>query len=337
MAVMPFEVSTTSTRAMLAAAESRGVQTRDLLAAFGLGQEVVEDPNARISGATVLALWDALRERCADPALQLAAPTVLPFGAYRVIDYLVYASPTVGDGVTRFARFFRLIADAVCLNVEADGDEWRLHIVLSDGCGVPGPYVDYVFAALVGRIRMQIRPELKVRRVELRHPTPPDPSPYSACFQAPVVFGTTADHLCFDLEEWETPIEHADAALAALLEEHAGMLSAHIPDPADGFVADVRQALVASLPEGATAATVARALHVSVRTLQRRLTAAGTTFQDLSDATLEGLAVGYLGDPEVSISEIAFLLGFSDQASFTRAFRRWTGGPPGAWRRRTRG
>jgi AraC-like DNA-binding protein len=336
MSVMSM-VSSTSTRAMLAAAESRGFETRDLLDAFGLARAIVDDPDARLSAPTVLALWDALRERSGDPALQLAAPTALPFGAYGVIDYLVYASPTVGEGVARFARFFRLVADGVCLTVDEDGDACSLHIELSDGTAVPGLYVDYVFAALVCRTRLGVRPELSVRRVELRHEAPIDPSPYTMCFQAPVEFDATADRLCFRRDEWTASMAHADPVLADLLEEHARMVSAHLPEPADEFVGAVRRAVTASLPEEVTTATVARALHVSERTLQRKLTAAGTSFRHVCDATRQGLAMGYLSDPRASISGTAFLLGFSDQASFTRAFRRWTGAPPGAWRKRAGG
>lgn len=334
MAAMPPTVATTSTLAMLRTVESRGFETRDLLAAATLTRATVEDPDARIPGPTVIALWNALRERTGDPALQLAAPTILPFGAYRVIDYLVGVSATVGAGVRRFAQFFGLIADAMSLTIEEEGDECRLRLALGDNRAVPPLYVDYVFAALVGRIRMGIRPQLRVLRVELRHAAPPDPAPYTARFQAPVRFDATADRLCFDRAEWDAPVERADAELARVLEEHARMLSARLPDTTGGFDAAVRKALTAALPEDAQVATVARALHVSVRTLQRRLVAAGTTFRDVSDAARRSLAEEYLADPCVSIAEVAFLLGFSDQTSFNRAFRRWTGASPGVWRRR---
>lgn len=337
MAAMPPTVATTSTLAMLRTAESRGFGTRDLLAAAGLTREIVEDPDARIPGPTVLQLWNALRERTGDPALQLAAPTILPFGAYRVIDYLVDASATVGEGIGRFARFFGLIADAMALTIEEEGDERRLHLARADGGAVPPLYVDYVFAALVRRIRMKIRPDLRVRRVELRHSAPADPAPYAERFQAPVRFDAGADRLCFDLAEWEAPMERGDAALARLLEEHARMLSARLPEAPDGFVGAVREALTAALPEEANAATVARTLNVSVRTLQRRLVSADTTFREVSETARRGLAEAYLADPRVSIAEIAFLLGFSDQTSFNRAFRRWSGDSPGVWRKRAAG
>lgn len=251
-----------------------------------------------------------------------------------MIDYLVGASATVGDGVHCFARFFGLIADGVKLCIEAEGHERRLRLAAADGGAVPGLYVDYVFAALVGRIRLNPRPALRVLRVELRQPAPPSPEAYTARFQAALRFGAAADRLCFGADEWDAPMDHADAVLARLLEQHASMLSARLQGGSAGFVDAVRQALAGALPEDAQAASVARSLNVSVRTLQRRLLATGTTFRDVSDGFRRSLAEAYLADPRVSMTEVAFLLGFSDQTSFTRAFRRWTGAPPGVWRKR---
>jgi AraC-like DNA-binding protein len=100
-----------------------------------------------------------------------------------------------------------------------------------------------------------------------------------------------------------------------------------------GFHLDVRNAIATTLGQGATADTVARILHMSVRSLQRKLAATGTTFRDVSETVRAQFATAYLSEPEVGIAEIAFLLGFSDQSAFNRAFRRWTGEAPGRWRR----
>jgi len=333
MAKAPPTIAATSTLAMVRTAKARGVETGDLLAAAGLTPEFLEDPDARIPGPTVMAVWDALRERAGDPALQLAAPATLPFGAYRVIDYLVATSATVGDGIERFARFFRLIADAVSLGIARDEREHCLCLATADGGAVPPVYVDYVFAALVSRIRMRIRPDLEVCRVELRQPEPPAASPYREVFRAPVQFGAVADRLCFSVEQWDSQTEQADAALALVLEEHARILAQRLPEVAAGFGADVQKTIAAAPPEAGSAEAVARALNVSVRTLQRKLVAHGTTFREVSETVRGRLAEGYLADPKVSIAEVAFLLGFSDQSSFNRAFRRWTGESPGRWRR----
>jgi AraC-like DNA-binding protein len=327
-------IAATSTLAMVRTAEARGIETADLLEQAEIAREFLEDPDARIPADKVLGIWDALRERTGDPTLQLAAPATLPFGAYRVIDYIVAASETVGEGIERFARFFGLIAEGVTLRICRDGNGHRLCLTTAEGRAVPPVYVDYVFAALVTRIRMRIRPGLRVRRVELRRPEPPATAPYTRVFDAPVHFDAPADQLCFDADEWNATTEGADAALARLLEEHARVLARRVTS-ASGFRADVEKAIASTPGAAGSAADVAGTLNVSVRTLQRKLVENGTTFREVSDTVRRRLAEGYLANATVSIAEVAFLLGFSDQSSFNRAFRRWTGESPGRWRRRT--
>ena len=327
-------IAATSTLAMVCTAEARGVATADLLADAGLSRAYLEDPDARMAAPTVIALWDALRERTGDPELQLVAPVSLPFGAYRVIDYLVRASTTVGEGVGRFVQFFHLITQSATLRIESDENELRLCLTGAEGGAVPAVYVDYVFAALVSRMRMRVRAGLRVRRVELRRVEPAARARYEEVFAAPVHFGCGRDVLCFSREEWAAPTDGADTALALLLEQHAQILAQRLPRSTSVFRSNVEQALAGACAEGGSAERVARALNVSVRTLQRKLIATGTTFRKLSEAVRGQLAVGYLADPAVSIAEVALLLGFSDQSSFNRAFRRWTGESPGRWRRR---
>ena len=327
-------IAATSTLAMIRTAQARAVDTTDLLARAGLSLQDLEDPDARIPASTVLALWNVLRERANDSALQLVAPRSLPFGTYRVIDYLVAASTTVGEGVGRFARFFGIIAEAVTVAIDHDDETHFLTLSMADGRPVPAVYVDYVFAALVGRIRMRIKPDLHVHRVELRQNEPAGSDVYARVFEAPVYFGATADRLCFTNEEWNAPIESADAALAQLMEDHARIIAQRIPQSFPGFADDVQKQIVSALAEGGSAEHVARSMCLSVRTLQRKLESSGTTFREVSESVRGKMAEAYLSDRRVSIAEVAFLLGFSDQSSFNRAFRRWTGETPARWRRR---
>lgn len=326
-------IAATSTLAMVRAACARGAEVADLLHDAGLARETLEDPDARLPAPTVLRLWNALRARTGDPALQLSAPLAIPFGAYRVIDYLVAASTTVGDGVHRFAHFFGLIADSLVIEVTEGADDRRVRLTTVDGGPAPSVYVDYVFAALVSRIRMRIRPNLQVQRVDLRLPEPMVTTPYRDVFRAPIRFGARADQLCFSPAEWASPTDSGDAALVELLEEHARILAQRPPRAPAGFEDEVRRTIAATLTRGASVQQVARALNLSVRSLQRRLDACNTTFHDLTEDVRGGLAEGYLANPGVSISEVAVLLGFSEQSAFNRAFRRWTGESPGRWRR----
>lgn len=329
-------IAATSTLAMVRTAAARGIDVDALLREASLSLESLADPDTRLPAPAVLGLWNALRARSGDPGLQLVAPTALPFGAYRVIDYLVAASTTVGEGVGRFARYFGLIADSLALVVAEDREGHELVLSTADGGPVPPVYVDYVFAALVSRIRMRIRPALRVQRVELRQGEPAHAAVHRSVFDAPVRFGAAADLVRFTRAEWAAPTESGDAALAALLEEHARVLAERRPKEATGFTSDVRKAIAAGLPEAGAIDAVARRLNVSARTLQRRLVEGGTTFREVSEAVRARLAEGYLADPSVSIAEVTFLLGFSEESAFTRAFRRWTGESPGQWRRRRR-
>ena len=334
MAKTPPSIAATSTLAMIRTAEMRGVQTADLLANAGLTRAGLEDPDLRLPAPTVLAIWDSLRERTGDPALQLVAPGSLPWGAYRVIDFLVEASATVGDGVQRFVRFFQLITQAATLTIESDREEYRLVLAGGDSRPVPPMYVDYVFAALTTRIRMHIRKDLRVDRVEFRQSEPPTRARYEEVFKAPIQFGAVNDRLCFSRAEWEAPTDNADEALVLLLEEHARILAQRVSQNVAAFTAEVERAIAAAPPGGGSVEQVARALNMSVRTLQRRLIESGTTFREVAETVRSQLAVGYLADSKVSIAEVAFMLGFSDQTAFNRAFRRWTGETPGRWRRR---
>jgi AraC-like DNA-binding protein len=102
-----------------------------------------------------------------------------------------------------------------------------------------------------------------------------------------------------------------------------------------GIVAQVRASIASQLAQDrASLPLIARDLNLSPRTLQRKLSDANTSFQQLLDQTRQALAQGYLLRPDLSLADIAFLLGYQDQSAFNHAFREWTGGSPGSYRER---
>jgi AraC-like DNA-binding protein len=325
-------VLVTSTLAMVRAAEARGVDVREVLEGAGVPFERLQQPDGRIPVPVSLAIWDELRDRTQNATLQLVAPTGLPVGAYRVLDHLVGTSATVGEGVRRFARFFDLINPTVALAVQSGEREWSLVATLADGRAVPPVYLDYIFAALVGRVRAYFRPGLRVARLDLRRSAPADPSPYHEVFQAEVNFGAAGDRLCFSDEEWRAPLETHDQLLAQVLEAHARIRLGRATGETSPLRFELQRAILGALPDGALVPDVARALHMSARTLQRKLAEEGTTYREALDTVRRDLACRYLGDRTLSISEVAMLLGFSEKSSFHRAFERWTGESPGRWR-----
>jgi AraC-like DNA-binding protein len=129
------------------------------------------------------------------------------------------------------------------------------------------------------------------------------------------------------------PVLSADPQLCAVIERHAEALLERLPS--SGSVTDrARAALVEGLRSGRTeVAAVADGLRMSARTLQRRLSAEGTSYVELLDGVRRELALRYVADRTLSLSEVAFLVGFADQTTFHRAFVRWTGRTPGGFRR----
>jgi AraC-like DNA-binding protein len=138
--------------------------------------------------------------------------------------------------------------------------------------------------------------------------------------------------LALSREALERPMRQGDPRLLATAQGLADAALRTQPNLRT-MAALVADRLPSLLPESATIETAAQAFHMSGRTLQRRLEQDGTTFSDVLDGVRHELARRWLADPALALGEIAFRLGFSDLATFSRAFKRWTGKPPGMWRR----
>lgn len=169
-------------------------------------------------------------------------------------------------------------------------------------------------------------------RVVLRRPPPADPRPYLAYFNCEVAFAGDEDALLLAADDAERPLPTANQELAATFDAIlAEQLAEHCkPDLVSRCQAFLLRQLTSGEPciEG-----LARSQGVSSRSLQRRLSEAGTSYQRVLEETRYELARRYLQDPLRSVTEITFLLGFSEQAAFTRAFKRWSGAAPRDYRR----
>jgi AraC-like DNA-binding protein len=140
--------------------------------------------------------------------------------------------------------------------------------------------------------------------------------------------------MVFDRTLLSRPLRTADHQLLRILEEHARAVLAELPVPNDDLIGRLRQFVVGALPnDGAGLSAAARALGMSVRTLQRRLREHEIVYARLVDEVRRRLSGKYLADASLSLGEIAFLLGYSESSAFNRAYRRWNGRTPAADRR----
>ena len=192
---------------------------------------------------------------------------------------------------------------------------------------------EFTFACLVGRLRMYAGRPWRPALIRWEHANPGYDRDYAAAFGCPMVFGAGASALVVsgDTRRWTIP--KADGRLRALLERSARHIEGALPAD-DTWAARVRTDLIGGLPEReARLEVVARRLKTSSRTLRRHLAREGTSFQQELDRVREQTATALMLRTDATVAEITDALGFTDVSAFTRAFRRWTGATPVAWRR----
>jgi AraC-like DNA-binding protein len=317
-------------RGMLGALEQLGYDLDTLLAAAGLHRADVEDPEAYISPSACAAVFFRAEQerRVENLALQLAVHT--PVGANPLLDYLIVSSDSVGQGLQRLARYLRLVNAGIRVVVNDEDDPVR--VVVERG----RPFETELTVSLsVFRFRRETDEQLNAAYVSFIH-EPGDVAEYARVLQCPVRVRASWNGWALSKDAMRLPLRRRDPALGRWLERLAAEMLAHLP--ASGDVRDeVRRVLSTQVTAGDMRIdVVARRLATTPRTLQRRLARIGTSFDALRDDARKEAAKAYLADTTLSIGEVAYLLGYSEPTALYRAFKRWHGTTPQAFRERHR-
>jgi AraC-like DNA-binding protein len=317
------------TRTILRALDARGIDGRALAAGAGIDLRRLEDADARYLMTDTRELWRQAVAATGDPALGLHVARYVNYTSFHALGAAVLASGTLREAFSRLVRYGRIVGDAATPRLEAGDDRVRLVLALDGTAPVADEAVDALLALIVRVARLlRDRRSLSPLRVELTRPDPISPEPFRAFFRAPITFGAGENVLEFAAADVDERLTAANAEVARRIDEVLARYVARLDDRQ--LLSRVRAAIVERLPDGEPAqATIARAVGVSVRTLQRRLAEEGASYQGILDEARAELARVYLAEGW-SVTEVAFTLGFADASSFSRAFRRWTGRPPSA-------
>ncbi|GMV20075.1 MAG: HTH-type transcriptional regulator VirS [Acidimicrobiia bacterium] len=332
----PPTVSTTSSRALLLACRELGLDQDSLLAAACLTVAEVEDPDGRLPVERVGKLWNAAFESSGDDSLGLRIARAVPFGAYRVIDFLAASAPTVGESLKRVARYFPLINSAIGWSIDTADDRVRMRLSPIDATkptlDMPRAYTEFALAVTVLHCRHSTGIHWPLIDVTFPFDPPASTALHETTFGCAIRFGTSHASFSVAADTWRMPHRSASVDLLQTLEAHASRLMDDIGATRQATLR-VTQAIVDELEGGdPTLATVARRLAMSPRTLQRRLDDEGTSFAEVLDRTRQQIAKSYVADRGLALTEVAFLLGFSEPSAFTRAWQRWFGQSPRAYR-----
>jgi len=320
--------------ALVAFAVTLGVPPETLLRTAGLAPKLAA--SALVSHERVLRLWDAATCLSGDPDFGLHFAEWVSQQTEDRFDVLAFAMrscATLGEQYNRIGRYARLIHRETLLSLEVDGDTARLVHGLIDGGLSPRQPSEAMMTLLFLQGRQTIGDEFVLREVCFVHPKPARTDEPERLFGSPVRYACRRDALVFDRTFLDRPQRHAEPRLQAMLERQLeGELSRVLAT--SSVTALTRRYVAEVLPGGEpTLFSVAARLHMSPRTLQRRLRDEDVNFADLVADVRHEVALTHLQRPEIAIHEVAFLLGFSEVSAFYRAFKRRAGVTPAEYRR----
>lgn len=318
-------------------AAQRGVDATLACSEADIDPHAIDEVDRRIPFASVVRLYESCARLSGDASFGLHVGELSHPTMFDLVGYLVIHSPTVGVALRRLERYQRVWTTGSLLTVSVDGGraqiEYRYDIT-DPGREGRRQDCEATLAIVAAGLRTLVASTWRPDEVTFEHESPADTSEHARLFRCPTLFGRASNTLIFDAAVLAQPIQHADPALSAILDRHARTLLEAAPADSD-FVARVRTVIVPALPGGEPdLMTVARRLHTSTRTLQRRLHSERTSLRQVVDDVRQELARRYLEQPDLTIADVVSLLGYADQGTFYRAFRKWTGLTPGAFRAR---
>ncbi len=311
---------------------SYDIDPRPVFEAAGVDPQLRFDGNARLSRPQMNALHAAAYAATGDEAIGLRVVNTFHPSHMGALGYAWLASRTPRDAWLKMQRHSKIESDTFRLTFTELGGE--VHVgYFWDGDWEPIPTQVYTVMALLVHLHRRIAgPDADPLRVDFSTEAPADLGPFEAHFRCELRFGRSQELLVLPAGVMDRPTPRGHPELEQATEEMVVRYLA-FRDKED-ILSQVRAALFECLPEGnVSAERIAEQLHLSTRTLRRRLDEEGLSFRELLADVRRALALRYIQDENLSLTEISYLLGFSEPSSFTRAFRGWTGHTPTAARR----
>jgi len=319
---------------VVAALRNRGIDPTPLLERVGLSEQELNRGQDRISAPAQARFLELAAKTVRDPLLGFhLAQKVNPREA-GVLFYVASSAKDLGEAMALFARYCRIINEAyrVHLNRGGNGLDFDFHIV-----GLPGRQAaqnaEFTITTVLKAMRQVTGRNVCPTTMTLAHSRNSYSTEVERFCGCLIEFDASSNRLVFSHESAATPLITRDKHLLDVLQpmcEEAAKRRETAPESLRAFVETEAQRL---LPHGGVRRQdIAKNLAMSTRTLARKLANEGTSFEEVVDELRRSLALQYIETPGVSVSQIAWLLGYEGSRSFNHAFRRWTGGSPSAAR-----
>ncbi|WP_349294218.1 AraC family transcriptional regulator [Pseudomonas svalbardensis] len=333
-----YRISSGYARVLVNTLSAQGLDANSLCQEAGLDIKLADIPGSFCKRSTIYRLWYLSAQASSDPDIGLKAYDNFHPGIFQIVGYTMMSSLNLKNAFERLVHFSPLIGTGFTLFVVQEQQHYRL-VTLNHhqrGSIKPRQYTDASLATLLGVYRwLSGGKSPQPLSVEFSYPQPDDIYEHQQLFGCELRFGAVYDSILFDGEELLRPLSMANEALAKLHDSYAKFQL----DLMDDFtvVCRIRALITERLSLGQSQAqydmeSIAAALNVSKRTLQRALEKAGTQFTDILNYVRQQLADFYLRHSHFNMQHVTYLLGFHDHSGFHKACLRWFGMTPGQYR-----
>jgi len=315
--------------------EELGVRVSVVLRRAGLPHALFDQPRVLVTTEELFAFWRAIWEVSTDPAIGLLIGTEAKIEHFSPSALAALSTDNLGEAMQQVAHYKRLTCPEEVLQ-ETDGQEWSIQFHWCLATNVEPPVlIDTAFAWLLSVARHGTGTRLSPLRLELMEARSHSRT-LERHFGCPILCGAPRNAIVFRASDAQREFVTRNAELLAVL---APQLDEELKQQhrEEGFLESLRREIQQKLTgHRPNIEEIARALHISSRTLQRRLQDEGSTFQRVLEEARHQLARRYLNNSVLELNEAAYLLGYEDANSFVRAFRTWEGIPPARWREQQR-
>ena len=318
--------------AALSGVVKKGGDIRPLLAEANIAFSLINEPKARVSSRQFSQLVHKVTEQLKDEFLGLADKKA-PLGTFELMAFGAIHCANLHEAIVRACRFYTLMIGSPNFDLEVRGDKAYLMLeVPSDSRQTHQFIVEAVFTAVHRFICWLVDKKVEIHEAGFHYPAPLHEQEYPLLFGNEIKFCCSQSYLCFDKNYLSMPIMQNQKTLSEFM-RYAPYGFLLPPQFAESVTRRIRHELISV--ESVTFPTLdvlSDTLHTTPSTLSRRLREENTSYQQIKDAIRRDIAIHHLTTSTIPISEISELLGYQDVSIFHRAFKKWAGVTPGAYR-----
>ncbi len=313
--------------------ERYGVTKKDILKYAKIPEDTLNSPDNKLLGEEVRRLIGALVEQTQDKDIGLKQGSLLLKGFSNILGYILMNCDSIAKGWEKYVQYEKLVDEtSKCSFKIENGLAYLYNTTIDEHLKDIRQFEDFKIAGILSYIKLLTGKNLKPKKVLFTYSKPKDTEEHLRIFDCHLLFDQNDSAIIFDEEALDIKILDSNEELLSFLEEHVKDFYVELEEK-DGYTKKVQDILLeeikATLP---SVAFIAKQLSMSVRSLQMHLKKENTSYRKITEEIRKQLAEKYIKDNVVSIDEISYVLGFSESSSFCRAFKKWTGLAPSAYR-----